>query len=235
MHNMPGIEQGRLVLRDGPTMASSDYATITLTGQGGHGAMPQHTPDPVVAAASLVMALQTVVSRNVDPLQTAVVTVGALNAGQANNVIPATATLELSVRALDCDVRALIERRIKALAAAQAESFGVVARVDWRSGYAVLVNTPQETELAREVALALVGAERVTLQGPPLTASEDFAFMLERVPGSYLFIGNGDSPGTCMVHHPGYDFNDDNIAVGSAFWVRLAERFLRGEGAPART
>ncbi len=234
MHNMPGIPQGRLVLREGAAMASSDYATITLTGIGGHGAMPQHTADPIVAAASLVMALQTVVSRNVDPLQAAVVTVGALNAGRANNVIPATATLELSVRALDREVRTLLERRIKALAQAQAESFGVQAKVDWRSGYAVLVNTPAETAFAREVALELLGPDRVTLQGPPLTGSEDFAFMLERVPGSYLFIGNGDAPGTCMVHHPGYDFADDNIAVGSAYWVRLAERFLSAEGMTTR-
>ena len=231
MHNMPGLAQGRLMLRDGPAMASSDYATITLTGVGGHGAMPQHAADPVVAAASLVMALQTVVSRNVGPLQTAVVTVGALNAGRANNVIPATATLELSVRALDREVRALLERRIKALATAQAESFGVQAEVDWRSGYAVLVNTPAETAFAREVALELLGPGQVTLQGPPLTGSEDFAFMLERVPGSYLLIGNGDGSdglacGACMVHNPGYDFNDANIAVGGAYWVRLAERFL---------
>lgn len=234
MHNMPGIPQGALVLREGAAMASSDYATITLTGIGGHGALPQHTADPVVAAASLVMALQTVVSRNVDPLQAAVVTVGALNAGRANNVIPATATLELSVRALDREVRALLERRIKALVQAQAESFGVKATIDWRAGYAVLVNTPAETAFAREVALELLGPDRVTLQGPPLTGSEDFAFMLERVPGSYLFIGNGDAPGTCMVHHPGYDFNDDNIAIGSAFWVKLAERFLSAEGSPVR-
>ena len=234
MHNMPGIAQGRLVLREGAAMASSDYATITLTGIGGHGAMPQHTADPVVAAASLVMALQTVVSRNVDPLQAAVVTIGALNAGRANNVIPATATLELSVRALDREVRTLLERRIKSLVQAQAESFGVQATVDWRRGYAVLVNTPAETAFARDVAVELLGAERVTLQGPPLTGSEDFAFMLERVPGSYLFIGNGDGPGTCMVHHPGYDFADDNIAVGSAYWVRLAERFLSAEGMSAR-
>jgi len=226
MHNMPGIAQGHLVFREGPTMASSDYATITLTGQGGHGAMPQHAADPIVAAASLVMALQTVVSRNVDPLQTAVVTVGAMSAGQANNVIPATATLELSVRALDRDVRALLAQRIKALAESQAQSFGVTAHVDWRSGYAVLVNSPHETRLAGEVAVDLLGPDRVDLQGPPLTASEDFAFMLERVPGCYLFIGNGDGPGHCMVHNPGYDFNDDNIAVGSAYWVRLVERFL---------
>jgi hippurate hydrolase len=230
MHNMPGVEQGRLVLREGAAMASSDYATITLTGIGGHGAMPHRTADPIVTAASIVMALQTIVSRNVDPLHAAVVTVGALHAGKANNVIPAGATLELSVRALDRDVRATLERRIKALVAAQAESFGVTARIDWRAGYSVLVNTPAETAFAREVATELVGADNVTLQGPPLTGSEDFAFMLERVPGSYVLIGNGTGQdkgeGGCMVHNPSYDFNDRNIGVGSAYWVLLAERFL---------
>jgi hippurate hydrolase len=237
MHNMPGVEQGRLVLREGAAMASSDYATITLTGIGGHGAMPQHTADPIVAAAAVVMALQTVVARNIDPLQAAVVTVGAMHAGKANNVIPATATLELSVRALDREVRALLERRIKALVSAQAESFGVAAEVAWRKGYAVLVNTPAETAFARDVAVELVGADRVTLQGPPLTGSEDFAFMLERVPGSYLLIGNGTGAGQgeggCMVHNPGYDFNDHNIGVGSAYWVLLTERFLAAQEATA--
>ena len=228
MHNMPGVAQGHLVLREGAAMASSDYATITLNGIGGHGAMPHHTADPIVAAASIVMALQTVVSRNIDPLQAAVITVGALHAGKANNVIPAIATLELSVRALDREVRAKLEQRIKALVAAQADSFGVSAQLDWRPGYAVLVNTPAETGFARQVALELVGEEKVTLQGPPLTGSEDFAFMLERVPGSYLLIGNGtgDAAGACMVHNPGYDFNDDNIAIGAAYWVLLAQRFL---------
>jgi len=230
MHNMPGVEQGRFVLREGAAMASSDYATITLTGIGGHGAMPHRAADPIVAAASIVMALQTIVSRNIDPLHAAVITVGALHGGKANNVIPASATLELSVRALEREVRSTVERRIKALVAAQAESFGVTAQIDWRPGYAVLVNTPSETAFARDVAVDLVGAEQVTRQGPPLTGSEDFAFMLERVPGSYLLIGNGTGHGIgeggCMVHNPGYDFNDDNIGVGSAYWVLLAERFL---------
>jgi hippurate hydrolase len=237
MHNMPGIEQGRFVLREGPAMASSDYATITLTGTGGHGAMPHRAADPIVAAASIVMALQTIVSRNIDPLQAAVVTVGALHGGKANNVIPASATLELSVRALDREVRATIERRIKALVAAQAESFDVEAQIDWRPGYAVLVNTPAETAFACEVATDLVGADRVTPRGPPVTGSEDFAFMLERVPGSYVLIGNGTDSGPgaggCMVHNPGYDFNDANIATGSAYWVLLAERFLAAEPQPA--
>jgi hippurate hydrolase len=228
MHNMPGTPVGHFVFRDGAAMASSDYVTIRVHGTGGHGAMPHRSADPLVAASSIVMALQTIVSRNVDPLDTAVVTVGAFHAGQANNVIPALATLELSVRSLNPEVRRLLEQRIKALVAAQAESFGVSADIDWRPGYCVLVNSKSETDFARQVALDLVGSERVTLQGPALTGSEDFAFMLEKIPGSYLLIGNGDgdSAGACMVHNPGYDFNDDNIATGAAYWVALVERFL---------
>ncbi len=234
MHNMPGVPQGELVLREGAAMASSDYATVTITGIGGHGAMPHRSADPIVAAASIVMALQTVVSRNIDPLQMAVVTVGALHAGKANNVIPQTATLEISVRALDREVRSRLEMRIKALVAAQADSFEVRAQIDWRPGYAVLVNAPRETAFARDVALELLGPDRVTLQGPALSGSEDFAFMLERVPGSYLLIGNGagDSSGACMVHNPGYDFNDDNVGTGAAYWVLLTERFLSASRKP---
>ncbi len=228
MHNIPGTPPGHFVFRDGAAMASSDYVTLRIHGTGGHGAMPHRAADPLVAAAAIVMALQTIVSRNVDPLHTAVVTVGALHAGQANNVIPAQATLELSVRSLDPQVRRLLEQRIKTLVAAQAESFGVKAEIDWRPGYGVLVNTVAETDFARQVALDLVGPERVTLHGPALTGSEDFAFMLEKIPGSYLLIGNGDgdSAGACMVHNPGYDFNDDNIATGAAYWVALVERFF---------
>ena len=228
MHNMPGVPAGHFVFREGPAMASSDYVTIRVHGTGGHGAMPHRCADPLVAASSIVLALQTVVSRNVDPLETAVVTVGALHAGQANNVIPALATLELSVRALRPDVRLLLESRIKSLVAAQAESFGVTAEIDWKPGYCVLVNSAKETDFARQVALNMLGADKVTPQGPAITGSEDFAFMLEKVPGSYLLIGNGDgdSAGACMVHNPGYDFNDDNIAIGSAYWINLAKAFL---------
>ena len=228
MHNMPGTPAGHFVFRDGAAMASSDYATIRIHGTGGHGAMPHRAADPLVAAAAIVMALQTIVSRNVDPLHTAVVTVGALHAGNANNVIPAMATMELSVRALDPQVRLLLEQRIKALVSAQAESFGVLAEIDWRKGYCVLVNHACETDFARQVAINLVGTDRVTLHGPALTGSEDFAFMLEKIPGSYLLIGNGDgeSAGACMVHNPAYDFNDDNIAVGAAYWIALTQEFF---------
>ena len=227
LHNSPGVPQGTLVFRDGPMMASSDAVKITLDGRGGHAAFPHRAADPVVAAASIIMALQTVVSRNVDPLLTAVVSVGTLHAGTAVNVIPETATIELSVRALDPEVRDLLEARIKALVQAQAESFGVRAQVDYHRGYAVLVNSKPETDFARQVALDLLGPGRVVLVGPQVTGSEDFSFMLQKRPGCYLLIGNGDGEGSCMVHNPGYDFNDDNIAAGSTYWVALAQRYLR--------
>ncbi|KXU83845.1 amidohydrolase [Paraburkholderia monticola] len=226
MHNMPGIPQGHLVFREGPAMASSDDVTIILTGRGGHGAMPHRASDPIVAAASIVMALQTVISRNVDPQQTAVITIGALNAGKANNVIPDSAQLELSVRALDRNVRDLLETRICALVDAQAESFGVHAEVRYKRDYPVLVNSVDETAFARNVGIELLGAQHITPQGPALTGSEDFAVMLEHRPGSYLLIGNGAGDSSCMVHNPGYDFNDDNVVVGGAYWALLAERYL---------
>ena len=227
---MPTHPQGHLVLRDGSAMASSDNVTITLHGKGGHGAMPHVAADPVVAGSAIVMGLQSIVARNIDPQQMAIITVGAFNAGVANNVIPQTATLRLSVRSLDRDVRILLEKRITELVHAQAQSYGVSADIDYQRGYPVLVNHLAETDFARDVAEELVGADKVVRQGRALTGSEDFAFMLEEVPGSYLLIGNGDGTGdghgACMVHNPGYDFNDQNVAVGSAYWSLLVERFL---------
>ena len=234
-HNMPGVAAGELVFIEGPAMASSDDVTITLTGVGGHGAMPHRAQDPIVAAAAIVMTLQTIVSRNVDPQHTAVITVGSLLAGKANNVIPASARLELSVRSLDREVRDLLQSRITHLVTAQAQSLGVLAHIDYKRDYPVLVNTAAETDLARQVGTELLGAERVTRQGRPLTGSEDFAFMLEHCPGSYFMIGNGAGEGTgdsaaahaCMVHNPGYDFNDDILPVGAAFWALLTQRYLK--------
>jgi len=157
--------------------------------------------------------------------------VGAFHAGVANNVIPQQATLSMSVRALNPQVRELLEKRITELAHAQAQSYGVRAQVDYKRGYPVLVNHLRETDFARDVAEELVGAERVTRQGKAVTGSEDFAFFLEEVPGCYLMIGNGAGEngghGACMVHNPGYDFNDDNVAVGSAYWTLLVQRYLR--------
>ncbi|NML42288.1 amidohydrolase [Ramlibacter sp. G-1-2-2] len=228
LHNIPGLPAGHFHFRSGPAMASSDNVTITLRGVGGHGAMPQAAADPIVAGAALVSALQTVVARNVDPLHSAVVTVGSFHAGTANNVIPEQAVLELSVRALDRAVRLLLKERICELARLQAASFGVTAEIDWRDGYPVLVNTQPETGFAAQVALDLFGRERVNTDAAPLTASEDFAFMLEKVPGCYVLVGNGSpgTPGACAVHNPGYDFNDDIIAPAARFWAALAARYL---------
>jgi hippurate hydrolase len=228
MHNMPGFPQGQLVFRSGPTMASSDYLSITLQGQGGHGAMPHRANDPIVAAASIIMALQTVVSRNVDPLQPAVVTVGSIHAGQANNVIADSVQMELSVRALDPAVRVAMRKRLHDVIELQAQSYGVTAHIDWRDGYAVLVSDPYQTDRALNVARKHFAAEQIVAQGPMLTGSEDFAFMLEKIPGCYLFIGNGagSEPGACMVHNPAYDFNDHNIAIGAQYWVALVHELL---------
>lgn len=228
MHNAPGFQQGQLLFRDGPAMSSSDYVTITINGVGGHGAHPHLAKDPIVAAASIIMALQTIVSREVNPSHLAIITIGAINAGHINNVIPQKAVLKLSVRSLNAEVRALLENRIKALVHAQAESFGVQADVLYERGYPVLVNSLNETDFARNAAIEFTGKDNVVPQTPARLGSEDFAFMLEEVPGCYLFIGNGDGnqEGACAVHNPNYDFNDKNLVNGGAFWAYLAERYL---------
>jgi hippurate hydrolase len=226
LHNAPGQPVGTLAFRSGAALASADRVVITLRGRGGHAAMPHFSADPIVAGSSIVMALQSIVARNVDPLQSAVVTVGLFQSGTVNNVIPSTATLELSVRALDREVRKLLRQRIQEVAAAQAASLGVAAEVDYQEGYPVLVNTETETALAARVATELLGQDKVLLDRPALMGSEDFAYMLEHRPGCYLFLGNGDGADSCMVHNPGYDFNDRAMETGAAFWSLLTERFL---------
>ncbi len=192
LHNAPGQPVGTLALRSGPTLASADRVVITIKGRGGHAAMPHYSADPIVAGSSIVMALQSIVARNVDPLQPAVVTVGMFQAGTVNNVIPGTATLELSVRALDREVRKTLRQRITDIATAHAAGLGCAAEVDYQEGYPVLVNTEAETAFAARVAAELLGPERVWLDKPAVMGSEDFAFMLEHRPGCYLFLGNGD-------------------------------------------
>ncbi|QBQ99668.1 M20 aminoacylase family protein [Paraburkholderia pallida] len=227
MHNMPGFPTGKLGFRPGPFMASSDTVIIDIDGRGGHGAVPHKAIDPVVVCANVVLALQTIVSRNVPPLDMAIVTVGAIHAGEAPNVIPQTAQMRLSVRALRPEVRDLLEERIKTLVHAQASAYGATARIDYQRRYPVLVNDAGMTSFAQEVARDWLGEDGLIEELPPLTGSEDFSFLLEQCAGSYLIIGNGDGEGGCMVHNPGYDFNDDCLATGAAYWVKLAERFLR--------
>ena len=228
MHNMPGHAEGQLGFISGPAMASSDTVLITVRGKGGHGAVPQQTVDPVVAGSAIVMALQSIVSRNVPPLDMAIVTVGAFQAGDAPNVIPETALLKLTVRALRPEVRDQLQRRITEVATAQAAVYGASVAIDYQRRYPVLVNDDAATAFARQVALDWVGEAGLIPDLQPLTGSEDFAFFLEHCKGSYLLLGNGlGTEGGCMVHNPGYDFNDRILGTGASYWVKLAEAFLK--------
>lgn len=231
MHNHPGLPTGTFLFGAGPFMSASDAAKITIRGRGGHAARPHLAVDPVVIAGSLIMALQTVVSRNIDPTRTAIVTIGTVHAGTAANVIPESATLELSIRSFDEGVRAKLEQRIGELVHAQVMSYGGAVEIEYERGYPVVVNSAAETEFARQVAEELVGPQRVVFPFGPVTGSEDFAYYLQHKPGCFLRLGNGEhSP---MVHNAKYDFDDANLTVGAAYWTRLVERFL--ERSPDRT
>jgi hippurate hydrolase len=224
LHNQPGKPEKTFHFRAGPMMSASDRVTITIKGRGGHAARPHLTVDPIVVAASLVMALQTIVARNVDPTKVAIVTVGTMHGGKAMNVIANEAVLGLSVRSFDSDVRELLKRRITELAQAHAKSYGAAAEIDYGWGHPVLVNDAQQTAFARTIAEELVGQEHVG-EVELVTGSEDFAYMLEKVPGCFVRLGNGAS---AMVHTSRFDFNDENLTVGAAYWARLTERFLAG-------
>ena len=224
LHNQPGLAAGTFGFGAGPFMSASDGARITIHGRGGHAARPHQAVDPVFVAGSLVVALQSVVSRNVDPRQTAIVTVGALHAGSAANVIPDTAEMALSIRSFDPGVRDLLEQRIRALVTAHAEGYGARAEIEYERGYPVVVNSAEETDFARRVAEELVGPERVIHPFPPVTGSEDFAYYLLEKPGCFFRLGNGEDG--AMLHNPRYDFNDEILTVGAAFWTRLVERYL---------
>jgi len=226
LHNLPGEPEGQILVRPGPITAAVDIATIVIQGVGGHGAVPHRSVDPIVAAASLVIALQTIVSRNVDPLDPAVVTVGAINGGSMATVIPESVKLLVGVRTVTQPVRELVMSRIRDLATAHARSFGCTAEVQtgldsW--SYPAGFNTPDEAALVREVALELgQDPAKVDMRGP-FMFSEDFSAMQEVVPSCYFGLGAGPGP---MLHDPGYNFNDALLVTGPAFWARLVEKAL---------
>lgn len=224
MHNMPGLERGKLYFAHGDVMAAVDSWEIVLTGKGGHGAMPEFAVDPVVAGSSLVMALQTVVSRNVSPHNSAVVTVGAFLAGNAGNVIAETATLRLSIRTKTAADREKVLGRIRQLVRTHAEGYGCTYEIREGAPGAVLTNDEEETLRAVEIARAAFGEDDVVYPGPTFLGSEDFAFMLQEKKGTYCFIGNGD---TAMVHSPRYVFDQGILTKGAAYWVALTEGYLR--------
>jgi hippurate hydrolase len=225
MHNFPGLPVGEFATCPGPLMASVDHLTIELEGKGGHASRPHESIDTILVGAQIVNQLQSVVARNVDPLQAAVVSICMFQSGHTDNVIPQHATLRGSVRALTKEVRQIVKARVDEIIEGTAGLYGAKAKITYANGYPVLVNHERQTEVAAGAARDVAGAGKVDTNFVPWMGAEDFAFMLQERPGAFILIGNGDSAG---LHHPAYDFNDEAIPVGTSYWVRLAETTLAG-------
>jgi hippurate hydrolase len=223
MHNYPGMPVGQFGIRPGPMMAAADYLIIDIEGVGGHAARPHLGIDTVLVGAQIINNIQSVVSRNVDPLKSAVVSISMFQAGNADNVIPQTVRLRGTARSLDTGVRDLLERRLHEVVEGTAAAYGAKAKLSYKRNYPVLVNHDRETDFAAAVAGQIVGGAQVDASLPPMMGAEDFSFMLEARPGAFIWVGNGDSAG---LHHPSYNFNDEAIPFGTSYWVKLVETAL---------
>ncbi|GAA5628747.1 hippurate hydrolase [Brucella sp. NBRC 12953] len=223
MHNRPNLEVGNFTISSGPIMGSVDVIDIVIDGVGGHAASPHHTIDPIPVTAALIQAIQTLTARTIDPLDSAVISITTIHGGDAFNVIPQSIKLTGTVRTLREEVRDHVEERLTRAVQGIADAFGAKATLDYQRNYPVTVNHEHETELAALAAEAVAGAERVTRDMPATLGGEDFAFMLNEVPGAMINIGNGPS---ANLHHPKYDFNDDVIAWGSSYWTTLVRQRL---------
>jgi len=222
MHNGPGIPVGSFAIRPGPIMASTDDIDIKIEGLGGHAARPHKCIDSVLVGAQLITALQSIVSRTVDPLESAVISMCEFHAGNARNVIPQTAELKGTVRTLKLEVRELIEKRVREVVAGVAQMTGAKIDLHYKRKYPVTVNHPSQTDVATNVAREIAGDGNV-VEMPPMMGAEDFSYMLEARPGAFIFCGNGDSAG---LHHPAYNFDDEAIVFGTSYWVKLVENTL---------
>ena len=220
MHNMPGLAVGSFATRPGPLMAATDEFTIDITGHGGHAARPHGTIDPIIVGAGIVQALQTIVSRSVDPIESAVVSVTKFHAGEAYNIIAQTAQLAGTVRTLKAEMRDHVEARFRAIIDNLGPAFGAKISLRYKRNYPVTRNHPEQTAFAARAAGDIVGAGAVDSDAPPVMGGEDFSYMLEARPGAFIFIGNGDSAG---LHNPAYDFNDEVIPIGCSYWARIVE------------
>ncbi|AWN44250.1 M20 aminoacylase family protein [Methylobacterium durans] len=223
LHNIPNLPVGRFAIRPGPIMASTDRFTITIRGRGGHAALPQHAVDSVLVASHVIVALQSIAARSVDPLHSAVVSVCALEAGEAFNVLPDCVTLRGTLRALSQEVRDTIKDRVREIVRNVSAAFGAAGEIDFSGSYPVTENHPAETRFMADVAAQIVGEAQVDRAVAPLMAAEDFSYMLEHRPGAYIFMGNGPSAG---LHHPEYDFCDEAAPYGASLWARLIETGL---------
>ena len=226
MHNIPGIEVGAFAIKDGPSMAAFDIFEIEVVGRGGHAAIPQQTVDPIIVASQIVNALQTMVSRQINPLEPSVLSITQIHAGEAYNVIPDQAVIRGCTRCFSTKIQQQLEEGIEQLSSQIAASFGAVANVHYERRYPPTVNAMKETEDAIEAAAMTVGRSHVNTNPTPSMGSEDFAYMLQQKPGSYIWIGNGRGEGSCMIHNPGYDFNDDVLPIGASYWAHLSQTLL---------
>ena len=226
MHNRPGLAVGKFQIRKGPMMAGGAFFDIAIVGRGAHGARPESGIDPVVVASHITTALQSIVARNIRPVDTAVVSVTQIHAGEAYNVIPERAVLRGTVRCFSQETMALVETRIRQIAEGVAAGFGATAALDFRVLFPPLVNHADETDYIADIAAEVVGEENINRSAGVVMASEDFSYMLQHVPGAYIQIGNGDGEGACEVHNPGYDFNDGALPYGASLFARLVERRL---------
>ena len=226
MHNWPGMPLGQFGILAGPVMAAADEFEINLRGRGGHAAMPHQAVDAIAAGAALVQALQTIVSRNVAPLDSAVISVTQFHGGDAYNVLPDHVVLRGTARAFKPEVQDLIEASMQRICGGIASAFDLGIELRYERGYPPTTNAAAETEICRKVAAEIVGQDNVLTDLQPTMGAEDFAYMLQAKPGCYAWIGNGPGAGGCMLHSPHYDFNDEVIPLGAAYWVRLVERIL---------
>lgn len=223
LHNKPGLPVGQFAIRSGALLASTDEFLVGFTGKGTHAAMPNLGSDPLVAAAHCVSALQTIVSRNADPIDSLVVSVTQFHAGSSHNIIPETAKIHGTVRCLNDETRKLAEQRLREIVEHVAKGFGVSVKVDYRRGYPVTHNHPAQTEKATHVASEIAGAPLVDSNAAPIMGGEDFSYMLEERPGAFIFLGNGDTAG---LHNPRYDFNDEAIPYGCSYFAKLIETLM---------
>jgi len=222
MHNGPGIPVGQFAIRSGPIMAATDAIDIKITGHGGHAARPHICIDSVLVGSQVVNALQSIVSRSIDPLESAVISICEFHAGNARNVIPQTAELHGTIRTLTPEIRELVEKRVREVVAGVAQITGAKIDLVYERGYPVTVNHASQTDVATRVAREIAGESNVH-ETPPLMGAEDFAYMLEARPGAFIFCGNGDTAG---LHHPAYNFNDEAIVYGTSYWIKLVENTL---------
>ncbi|MFZ0989491.1 MAG: M20 aminoacylase family protein [Xanthobacteraceae bacterium] len=223
MHNYPGLPVGQFAIRPGAIMAAADHLAIEIEGKGGHAARPHLSIDTILVGAQMINQLQSIVARNVDPLESAVISICMFQSGHTDNVIPQHAVLRGTARSLTPDVRELLHKRIGEVVEGTARMYGASAKVTYTNGYPVVVNHERQTAFAADVAREIAGKDNVDIDVPPVMGAEDFAFMLQERPGAFICCGNGDSAG---LHHPAYDFNDEAIPVGTSYWVRLAETAL---------